>query len=140
MSLLAKLRSNIKSDEDVLKAKREHLRNPEVREALKRISRIIGKNSHCVSAYYGEVAINVTVSDLDSFKVGPFPKLIERLMNAGVEFDRTSDWPQSGNRVAHGKLGKVSVTVSGYLSGAAKNCQMKIVGERVSPIYELVCN
>jgi len=140
-SLLAKFRASIDSDKREVARKVAANRDPEVRSVLAILNRV-AKEGVSLSCWWGEPVVSFDVSDLDSFKVGPLPKMLTKLINLGVEFHRSADYAEGGSREFCGKLGKVEVRVTGYLSSTAKQCQKIEVGEEIRVVkkYELCCN
>ena len=139
-SLLNKIRASIDADRRQLHRTVEAYRDPEIRSTLAVLNRVT-KEGKSVSIFYGDPTVTFDLCDLDSFKRGPMPKLLDKLLNLGVEFRRSDDYAEGGSRCFYGKLGRVDVRVIGYLSDTAKQCQKVKIGEevRVVPKYELCC-
>lgn len=140
-SLLSKFRTSIDSDKREVARKVASYRDPEIRRTLAILNRVT-KAGVSLSCWWGDPSVSFDVSDLDSFKVGPLPKMLTKLLDLGVEFRSSDDCAEGGSRAFHGKLGKVEVRVTGYLSEGAKQCQKIEVGEEIRVIkkYELCCN
>lgn len=142
-SLLERARRAIDDQKRTLKSLQELNRDPQVRADLVSINRACGKLSRSLQPYaYGTTyQIHVSIDNLNTFKTGPLPRLLERLMDVGVVFDQTYDWPASGNRDYKGRLGNLFVTVVATLSQEASKCSVRVVGEvtTTSPKYEIIC-
>ena len=140
-SLLQKLRSNIDNDRRQLRRSVESLRSPEIRKILATLNRV-KSDAKSVSMWYGSPTVTFSLNDLDSFKTGKLPALLDKLLDLGVEFRSSSDWAEGGCRDFNGRIGyDVEVRVCATLAESAKNCQRVKIGEetKVVPKYELCC-
>ena len=124
-----------------VRSQRESLRRN--RADLAKLGRVFGKNEVILSNWYGNLSVMVQLSDLDSFKVGALPKMLEKLIDAGVEFTRSNDYPEQGNRDFSGKYGGIEIRVAAYLSEASKQCSVQVISEEqvMTTIkkYAIVC-
>lgn len=142
-SLIKALNYSIQRDRREIQAKLSSLRDQDNRAHLSALGKVIGKRESHVENWYGSITVTVQIQGLDSFKVGPLPALLGKLIDIGVEFNRTNDYPESGNRDFCGKLGSIEIRVATWLSSASKECSVKVVSEEtvtsVVKKYALCC-
>lgn len=88
----------------------------------------------------GTVKVGASMYHLPSLKSGPLVELLTRLESLGVGFRTSVDYPSVRNRDFHGVFGRVHVSVMAYVADDSPVCRRVQVGERVEPVYQIVCD